>query len=86
MILRYCSGEEILKCDKVLFRGNPTEIELVAADSNSTDPVIRWHMEEHGGGVMVLDPGVSGRTFIAADEITTEEDLEFVERAPETAN
>jgi hypothetical protein len=86
MILRYRSGEEILKGDKVLFHGNPAEIELVAADSNSTDPVIRWHMEEHGGGVMVLDPVVSGRTFIAADEITTEEDLEFVERAPETAN
>lgn len=84
MILRYRSGEEILKGDKVLFHGNPAEIELMASDPKSDDPEIYWHLEECGGGVMVLDPMVSGRTFIPTDQIPTEEDLEFVERAPET--
>jgi len=31
--------------------------------------------------VMVLDPAVSGRTFIPADQLEEYEDLEFVSRA-----
>ena len=37
-------------------------------------------MEEFGGGVLILDPMVSGRTFIPADQVKEYEDLEFVQR------
>ena len=78
--LRYRSGEEIRKGDRVLFHGNAAQVELVACDPNDPDQVIAWHMQETGGGVMILDPAVSGRTFIETDAIEDYEDLEFVSR------
>jgi len=78
MAPKYRSGEEIRKGDRVLFHQNPAEIEVVAADS--ADPETRWFMQEFGGGVMVLDPAVSGRTFIPAGQLADYEDLEFVWR------
>ncbi len=79
MILKYRSGEEIKKGDRVPFHGNPTQIELVAREPG--DPESAWYLEEFGGGVLVLDPMVSGRSFIPADQIDEYEDLEFVSRA-----
>jgi len=63
MILKYRSGEEIKNGDHILFHGNPAVIELVACDPN--DPEEAWHVREFGGGVLILDPVVSGRTFIS---------------------
>jgi hypothetical protein len=77
--LKYRSGEDILRGDHVLFHGNPAEIELVAVDPN--DPEHAWHVQEFGGGVLVLDRKVSGRTFIERDQLAEYEDLEFVSRA-----
>jgi hypothetical protein len=79
MALHYQSGEEIKSGDRVLFHGNPAEIQLVATDS--ADPNQAWYVQECAGGVMILDPAVSGRTFIAANQISDYEDLEFVSRA-----
>ena len=76
--LKYRSGEEIRSGDHVLFHGNPAEIELVAFDPN--DPKQAWHLKEFGGGVLVSDPLVSGRTFIRRDSLSEYEDLEFVSR------
>ncbi len=81
MILRYRSGEEMMKGDRVLFHGNPAEVELVSRDEGSQNPEERWHMQEFGGGVLILDPLVSGRTFIPADHIKEYEDLEFLGRS-----
>jgi hypothetical protein len=77
MVLRYRSGEEIKKGDRVLFHENNAQIELVATDSS--DPEQSWYVREFGGGVMILDPCVSGRTFIHADGLP-DEDLSFVSR------
>lgn len=66
IVPRYRSGQEIQKGDRVLFNGNPAEIELVAFDSDN--PERAWYVQEFGGGVLVTDPTVSGRTFIATDE------------------
>jgi len=74
-VLRYRTGEEILKGDRVRFHGNPAEIEFVATASD--DPDLSWYVKEYGGGVMVLDPAVSGRTFIVAAQIGECEELEF---------
>jgi hypothetical protein len=76
--LKYRSGEDILKGNRLLFHGNPAEIELVAVDSN--DPEHAWHVREFGGGVLVVAPKVSGRTFIPRDQLAEYEDLEFVSR------
>ena len=37
LILKYRSGEEIRKGDRVLFHGNPAEVELVAVDPNEAE-------------------------------------------------
>ena len=79
MILRYRSGEEILKGDRVLFHQEPGEIEFVATDSD--DPESAWFVQEYGGGIMVLEPKFFGRAFLQADSIGKYEDLEFVCRA-----
>jgi hypothetical protein len=52
---------------------------LVADEPN--DPEASWYVSEYGGGVMVSDPMVSGRTFIPEDQVDEYEDLEFVSRA-----
>ncbi len=52
IVLKYRSGEEMRKGDHVLFHGNPAEVELVACDPN--DPEAAWHVQEFGGGVMIL--------------------------------
>jgi hypothetical protein len=83
-VLRYRSGEEIIKGDRVLFHRNPAEVEKVSSDPDSNDPETRWYMQEFGGGVLILDPLVSGRTFIRADSIDEYEDLEFLGRAVES--
>jgi hypothetical protein len=77
MILKYRSGEEIKKGDRVLFHRNPAQIEFVAC--HPAEAETDWYIQEFGGGVMILDPMVSGRTFVQADQI--DEDLEFVSRA-----
>jgi len=79
MVLRYQSGEQIQKGDHVLFHRNPATLELVASalGNEETD----WYVQEFGGGVLIRDPMVSGRTFIPADQNAEYEDLEFVSRA-----
>jgi hypothetical protein len=78
--LKYRSGEEMRKGDRVQFHGNAAEIEFVAFDPNDPDPAVAWHVMESGGGVMILDPSVSGRTFVGKDSLEDYEDLEFVSR------
>ncbi len=77
--LRYRSGDEIMKDDQVLFHGKAAKVEFVAIATDDPDPAVAWHVRESGGGVMVLDPMVSGRTFVPRD-LLDDEDLEFVGR------
>ena len=82
MPLRYQSGEEIKKGDRVLFGGEPGEVEFVA------DPLIKdsetdWYVQEYGGGVMIVElaPKLFGR--VALSDTENEEDLILVSRAAE---
>ena len=75
MILRYQSGEEIKQGDRILYGDKPGEVELVATD-DPTD----WYVQEYGGGVLLILPGSYGAVFIPADQIETDEDLQFVSR------
>jgi hypothetical protein len=77
---RYQSGAEIRKGDRVLFHGEPGEIEFVA-DPLVNDPETKWYVQEYGGGAMVREPKVFGRAFISHTEQA--EDLVFVSRLPE---
>jgi hypothetical protein len=83
MGLKYRTGEEIRRGDRILFHGNPAEIEAVASEAfcDPDDAATAWYVQAYQGGVMILDPMVSGRTFIRAGEISEYEDLEFVSRA-----
>ncbi len=78
MILKYQSGEEIKKGDRILFHREPGRIELVAVEPG--DPETDWYVREYGGGVLLIEQ-VAGRTFIPTDQIDECEDLEFVSRA-----
>ena len=66
--LRYLSGEEICRGDRVRFHGWIwAEIDFPASDLN--DPEHRWFVQQYGGGVMIQDPAVSGCTFIPVDQL-----------------
>lgn len=69
-----------MKGDRVRFHGNPATIEFVADDPNDPDPSIAWHVRDSGGGIMILDPSASGRTFMARNALDEYEDLEFISR------
>jgi hypothetical protein len=79
MILKYQSGQEIKKGDRILFHGEPGRIEMVAVELTG-DPETDWHMREHGGGIMILED-VFGRTFVPASQLSEYEDLVIVSRA-----
>jgi hypothetical protein len=75
--MRYQSGEEVRKGDKVLFSGGPGQIEFVV-EKFVGDAVLDWHMKEQGPGVMVLAQKSLGRVYIHHTEDA--EDLQFVSR------
>jgi hypothetical protein len=76
--MKYQTGEEIRKGDKVLLNGKKGEIEFVA-DQLTGDSVIDWHVKDEGPGVMVFEPESIGHLFIHEPE--NAEDLNFVARA-----
>jgi hypothetical protein len=65
----------------VLFHHEPGYVEIVAIDPGERET--QWFLQEYGGGVMVVE-GVSGRTFVPADQLAECGDLEFVSRATGT--
>ena len=65
------------KGDRVLFHDEPGEIEFVA-DALIGDPAMDWYVEEHGGGVMVIEPKYFGHAFLTETHI---DHLVFVSRA-----
>jgi hypothetical protein len=77
LALKYLSGQEIRKGDRVLYHGEPGEIELVA-DPLVSDAETAWHVKEFGGGVLVIEPKNFGRVFI--QDVENDEDLIFVSR------
>jgi hypothetical protein len=77
-IVKYQSGEEIRRGDRVLFHGEPGEIEFVA-DKLIGDPAVDWNITENGPGVMILEPKYFGRAYIRDTE--DDEDLVFISRS-----
>jgi hypothetical protein len=78
MPLVYQSGDEIKQGDRVLLQDEPGEIELVL--DGRTNPA-DWPAREYGSGILIVEPKVFGRLFIAAPQIENYEDLVFVSRA-----
>ena len=79
MVLKYQSGDEIKSGDHVLFHREEAKVEFVACDPD--DSATAWYVQEFGGGVMIDDPKVSGRTFIPASQLGDDDCLEFVSRS-----
>jgi hypothetical protein len=77
VLFKYQTGEQIKKGDKVLFHGEPGEIELVAEPPGDAETL--WLVEEYGGGVMVKEPKFFGRAFLSNTQES--EDLVFVSRS-----
>ena len=73
--MKYRSGEEIRKGDRVLYHAEPGEVEFVV-EKFVGGPAMDWHMNEEGPGVMVFEPKFFGRVCISDTE--NDEDLEFV--------
>ncbi len=74
----YQSGEEVKKGDRVTYHGEPGEIEF-GAEKVVGDSGIDWHVREHGGGVMIIEPKNFGRVFVHNPE--NDEDLILIARA-----
>jgi hypothetical protein len=75
--MKYQSGEEIRKGDKVQFHGEAGEIEFIVEELTG-DPATDWYVKEHGPGVMIVEPKFFGRVFIGDTEDA--EDLILVSR------
>jgi hypothetical protein len=78
--LKYQSGDEIRKGDRVLFHGEPGEVEFVA-DPFVKDPEVDWYAQQYGLGAMIKEPKHFGSVFISDTE--NDEDLVLVSRAAE---
>jgi len=78
MALRYQTGEEIRRGDRVTYGGNAGVIELVV-EALTGKPEEDWLLETNGAGIMVAEPKVFGRVYLHAPH--EEEDLRFVGRA-----
>jgi predicted RNase H-like HicB family nuclease len=76
LILKYQSGEEIMRGDQILYHGEPGEIDFVATGLTG-DEALDWYMYEFGGGLSIKPHSV----FIDAESLPDTEDLEFVSRA-----
>ena len=76
MPLKYQSGIDVRKGDRVTYHGEPGEIELVKGLAG--DPGTDWLVDEFGPGVMVLEPKVFGRVYVSPVE--DDEHLVFVSR------
>jgi hypothetical protein len=77
MPMKYHSGVEVLKGDRVLLSGDQGVIEFVA-DSLIREPDTIWYIERFGGGVMITQLKNLGSVFIHVPE--EDEDLKFVSR------
>ena len=77
MPLKYQSGEEIRKGDRILFHGEPGFVDLIA-DPSEKDPEAEWYIQEFGGGVGIVEERL-GRSFIPNTEDA--EDLIFLSRS-----
>jgi len=80
IVLTYQSGEDIQRGDRVTYGGNVGTIELVV-ERLTGDPENDWLFENHGTGVMVVEPKVFGRVYLHVPH--DEEDLVFVARRNE---
>jgi hypothetical protein len=78
MALRYQTGEEIHRGDRVTYGDNPGVIELVV-EALTGEPEEDWLFETNGAGIMVAERKVFGRVFL--HDPHEDEDLRFVGRA-----
>ena len=78
MALRYHTGEEIHRGDRVTCGGNAGVIELIV-EASTGEPEEDWLFETNGAGIMVAEPKVFGRVYL--HDPHEEEDLRFVARA-----
>ena len=76
--MKYQSGDDIKKGDRVLFNGAPGEVEFIA-DKLVGDAAMDWYFKELGPGVMILEPKRFGRVFLHDTE--NAEDLVLVARS-----
>ena len=77
MPLTYASGERIEVGDHVRYDGELGQIEFVV-ESPAGVPDVDWYFGELGPGVMVREPKVFGRVYVA--DTRNDALLEFVER------
>jgi hypothetical protein len=69
--LKYQSGEDVRRGDKVTFGGKAATVELVVVGSNG-DPENDWQFETNGPGVLVVEAEPAtlfGRMYMRNPEI-----------------
>jgi hypothetical protein len=78
MALRYQTGEEIHRGDRVTYGGNAGTIELVV-EVLTGELEEDWLFETNRAGIMVAEPKVFGRVYLHDPQ--EDEDLLFVARS-----
>jgi hypothetical protein len=73
----YQSGDEVRAGDRILYHGQPGEVEFVVA-TKSGDPALDWYLDQYPGGGFMITAVEFGSVFLTADNI--DDDLQFVSR------
>jgi hypothetical protein len=79
----YRTGEEIRPGDRILYAGDPGEVEFVVT-ATTGDPAMDWYLEEFPGGGFMINTSKFGRVFL--DDPKKNEDLQFVSRPDPSRN
>ena len=77
MALVYQSGEEVKSGDRIIYHGDPGEVEFVIV-SLTGDPAMDWYLEKFPGGGFMINAKGFGSVFLGESDI--DEDLEFLSR------
>lgn len=74
----YLTGKEVKNGDRILFHGEPGEVEFVVTDVTG-DPSMDWYLEEHPGGGVMIRAKEFGSVFLPIGTIDGR--LEYVSRS-----
>jgi hypothetical protein len=77
MPLKYQTGEPVMLGDRVQLDKESGVIELIV-DSTADDPIARWHLENHGKGVIISQLEQLGCAYSDPEE---DSDLKLLGRA-----
>lgn len=68
MTLRYHSGHEVKKGDRIRYHGEPAVVNFVVIERTG-DPSVDWYMDEFPEGGCMLEASAFGHVFVPSTDL-----------------